>query len=113
MKDQNKQPISGYVVNVSPRKLSKEKRSYFEFEIQNSTNQLRNVCFLDKKQRLIESIATDEDQNIVCGLVSFKKSENNDLLVTDFNSLKRVKLKFEKPSLIVSYSAVCEIVNEV
>ena len=29
MKDQNQQPIYGYVVNVSPLKISKTKRTYF------------------------------------------------------------------------------------
>ena len=75
MEDQSKQPTSGYIVNVSPLKLSKVKRSYFEFEIQNSTNQSRAVCFSPEKQRRIESIAKDEDQNIGCELVNFKKSE--------------------------------------
>ena len=40
MENQNKQPISAYVANVSPPKVSKAKCSYFEFEIQNSTNWL-------------------------------------------------------------------------
>ena len=61
MEDQNKQPISDYVVNVSPIKVSTAKRSYFEFEIQNSTNQLRIICFSLEKRRLAERIATDED----------------------------------------------------
>ena len=56
MEDQNKQPISGYVFNVSPLKVSKARRSYFKFEIQNSTNQSRTVCFSPEKRTLIESI---------------------------------------------------------
>ena len=48
----------------------------------------------------------------ICELVNFKKSKNGDLLVTNFTSGKRVKLNFEKLSLIVSYSKVCEIVIE-
>ena len=56
MEDQNKHPISGYVVNVSPLKISKAKRSYFDFEKQNSTNQLQTVCFSPQKRRVIESI---------------------------------------------------------
>ena len=84
MEDQNKQPITGYVFNVSPLKVSKAKRRYFEFEIQNSTNQSRTVCFSPEKRRPIESIATDEDQNIGCVLVNLKKSDNGDLLMTNF-----------------------------
>lgn len=61
MEDQNEQPISDYVVNVSPIKVSTAKRSYFEFEIQNSINQLRTVCFSLEKRRLAERIATDND----------------------------------------------------
>ena len=61
MEDQNKQPISDYVVNVSPIKVYTAKRSYFEFEIQNSTNQLQTVCFSLEKRKLAERIATDED----------------------------------------------------
>ena len=71
-----------------------------------------NFLFSPEKRRLIESIATDEDQNIGCELVNFKKSDNGDLLVTNFTSMKRVKLNFEKLSLIISYSTVSEIVNE-
>ena len=112
MEDQNKQPISGYVFNVSPLKVSKANCSYFEFEIQNSTNQSRTVCFSPEKQKLIESIATDEDHNTGCELVNVKKSDNGDLLVTHFTSVKRVKLNFEKPALIISYSTVTEIMNE-
>ena len=39
---------------------------------------------------LIESIDTDEDQNIGCELFSLKKSDNGDLLVTNLTSVKRV-----------------------
>ena len=106
MEDQNKQPISDYVFNVLSRIVSKAKRRYFEFEIQNSTNQSETVCFLPEKRRLIESIATDEDQNTRCDLVNFKKSDNGDLLVTNFTSVKRVKLNFKKPFLIISYTTV-------
>ena len=98
--------------NVSPLKVSKANCSYFEFQIQNSTNQSRTVCFSPKKRKLIESIATGEDYNIGCELVNVKKSDNGDLLVTNFTSVKRVKLNFEKPSLIISYSTVSEIMNE-
>ena len=52
MEDQNKQPISGSVFNVSPLKVSKAKRSYFEFEIQNSTNQPRTVFHLKNEDLL-------------------------------------------------------------
>ena len=56
--------------------------------------------------------ATDEDQNMWCNWVHFKSSDNGDILVTNYTSVKRVKLNFEKPSLIISYSTVSEIVNE-
>ena len=108
MEDPNKQPISGYLFIVSPLKVSKAKQRYFEFEIQNSTNQSQTVCFSPEKRRLIESIATDKNQNIAC---EFEKSDKGNLLVANFTSVKRVKLNFEKPSLIVSYSTVSEIVN--
>ena len=32
--------------------------------------------------------------------------------MTNFTSVKRVKLNFEKPSLIISYSTISEIMNE-
>ena len=112
MEDQNKHHISGYVANVSPLKISKAKRSYFEFGKQNSTNQLQTVCFSPEKRRVIESIPTDEYQNIGCELVNFKKSDNGDMLVIIFTSVKRMKLNFEKQSLIASYSTVNEIVNK-
>ena len=43
-------------------------------------------------------------------LVNFKKSDNGGLLV--ISSIKIMKLNFEKPSMIVSYLTVSEIVNE-
>ena len=98
--------------NVSPLKVSKANCSYFEFQIQNSTNQSQTVCFSPKKRKLIESIATNEDYNIGCELVNVKKSDNGDILVTNFTSVKRVKLNFEKPSLIISYSTISEIMYE-
>ena len=112
MEDQNKHHISGYVASVSPLKISKAKRSYFEFGKQNSTNQLQTVCFSPEKRRVIESIPTDEYQNVGCELVNFKKSDNGDILVIIFTSVKRMKLNFEKQSLIASYSTVNEIVNK-
>ena len=96
MEDQNKHQISDYGANVSPLNISKAKRSYFEFEKQNSTNQLQTVCFSPEKRRVIESIPTDEYQNIGCELVNFKKSDNGDILVIIFTSVKRVKLNFER-----------------
>ena len=112
MEDQNKHHISGYVASVSPLKISKAKRSYFEFGKQNSTNQLQTVCFSPEKRRVIENIPTDEYQNVGCELVNFKKSDNGDILVIIFTSVKRMKLNFEKQSLIASYSTVNEIVNK-
>ena len=112
MEDHSKQPISDYVFNVSPLKVSKAKRSYFEFEIQRSTNRSQTVCFSPEKRRLIESIATDEDKNVGRDLVNFDKSDNGDLLVTYFTFVERLKLNFEKPSLIISYSKVSEVSNE-
>ena len=112
MEDQNKHHISGYVANVSPLKISKAKRSYFEFGKQNSTNQLQTVCFSSGKRRVTESIPTDKYQNIGCELVNFKKSDNGDTLVIIFTSVKRMKLNFQTQSLIASYSTVNEIVNK-
>ena len=112
MEDQNKHHISGYVASVSPLKISKAKRSYFEFGKQSSTNQLQTVCFSPEKRTVIESIPTDEYQNVGCELVNFKKSDNGDILVIIFTSVKRMKLNFEKQSLIASYSTVNEIVNK-
>lgn len=84
MEDQNKQPISGYVVNVSLLKIIKAKRSYFESEVQNSTNQSRTTCFSHEKRKL----ATEEDQNTGWEYVNFKKFDNGDLLVTNSTSEK-------------------------
>ena len=66
------------------------------FNLQNSTNQTRTVYFSTEKRRLIESIATEEYQNIGCELVNFKKSDNVNLLVTNFTSANRVKLELWK-----------------
>ena len=52
MEDQNKHHIFGYTTNVSPLKISKAKRSYFEFEKQNSTNQLQTVFHLKNEELL-------------------------------------------------------------
>ena len=112
MEDQNKQPISGYVFHFLPLKVSKAKCSYLEFVIQYSISQSQTVCFSPEKRRFIKTTATNEDQSIGCELVSFKKSDNGDLVVTNFISVKRVKLNFEKPSLIIRYSTNGEIVNE-
>ena len=63
------------------------------FNLQSSTNKTRTVYFSTEKRRLIESIATEEYQNIGCELVNFKKSDNVNLLVTNFTSAKKVKLE--------------------
>ena len=90
---------SGYVLMFHYLKYPKQSTvCYFEFETQNSTNQSRSVCFSAEKRKLIESITTNEHQNIGCKLVNFQKPDNGDLLVINFTSVKRVKLNSEKQS---------------
>ena len=99
MEDETRQPISGYVVNISSLKVSKGKR-YFEFEIRNLTDQSRTVCFHRKNEYLFKVLP----MTMITGI--------GNLLVRHFFLLKEGILKFENSSLIVGYSTVTEIINE-
>ena len=57
MKDRNQQSISSYAIDVSPLKLSKGQSSYFELEIQDSTDQSKALCFSPQTGSLLKLLA--------------------------------------------------------
>ena len=55
----------------------------------------RSVCFSPEKHKLISII---ESEKSGCELKKFKKSDPDDILVTDYTSVKKMKLSFEMPT---------------
>ena len=70
--------IVGYVMNLSPVKISKRnlKRKYFTFDVDTYEIKERTVCFSPEKHLQICEI---EETGKVCELKRFKRSDTNDI----------------------------------
>ena len=89
--------LSGYLSEVSPVKLfkDKKKRKYFNFAIQNYNIMYRGVCFSPEKHALFNNISKD-DNNTGIESKRFRSSESNeDIIINDFSSVKKT-IKFRK-----------------
>ena len=105
--------ITGYVVDISPIKMAKsKKRSYFDFSLLNENKQLRSVCFSPEKHKLLTKIHQEKSSNIGCEIKNFKNSDVGDLMVTNFTSIKRVKLNFDLPEVETMFTSIADINNE-
>lgn len=102
--------IVGYISDVSPIKQAREsKRKYFDFTLNTENSEERSVCFSPEKHKLISII---ESEKSGCELKKFKKSDRDDILVTDYTSVKKVKLSFEMPAKQEVITEVATIKNE-
>ena len=92
--------LSGYLSEVSPLKLSKDKkRKHFNFSVQDNDNMYRGVCFSTEKYNLFSEIANDNTSNGI-EIKPFRSSEiNDDIMVNDFISVKKTEVNFERLSI--------------
>ena len=54
----------------------------------------RPACFSPDKHKLLKVI---EQENDSCEIKWFEKTESNDILITDYTTIKRMKLDFMQP----------------
>lgn len=112
-KKKKKETVSGFVSDLSPVKKSKnQKRSYFDFKFTSDTSQQRSVCFSPEKRRLLLAISTDEDSHAGCEISNFKTGDSGDMMITDFSTIRRCSLKFDKPEFNLVFTTIAELLNE-
>ena len=103
--------ISGYVVELSPVKLARDKkRKYFHFTLKTESSENRTVCFSPEKHRLLSSIC---DSKGACEIKRFSKSgSNDDIIVNYYSAIKRTKLDFTPSDTMKKFFTVSEMNNE-
>ena len=104
--------VSGYLSEVSPIKVSKDKkRRYFNLSIQNDNTLHRGVCFSWEKHRLFNNINVSSHSGIE--IKCFGSSDNNnDIIVNHFSSVKKTDLNFERKTLQSKCFTIEQVINE-
>ena len=72
-------------------------------------NKERTVCFSPEKHLLINKI---EENGKVCELKWFKRSDTNDIFITDYTSVKEVKPQFLKSDMQAECFTTASILNK-
>ena len=105
--------VSGYLSEVTPIKVSKDKkRRYFNFSIQNDDTLHRGVCFSPEKHRLLNDIINDSSHSGI-EIKRFRSSDNNnDIIVNDFSSVKKTELNFERKTLQSKVFTIEQVITE-
>ena len=88
--------VSGYLSEVSPIKVSKDKkRRYSNFSIQNDDTLHWGVCFSSEKHRLFNDTINDSSHSGT-EIKRFHSSDNNnDIIVNDFSSVKKTEFNLK------------------
>ena len=102
----------GYLSDVSPIKLSKDKkRKYFSFSVQDEDSLHRGVCFSPEKHCLFEKISNDDKSGIE--IKRFKFGDNDsDIIINDFTSVKSTDVNFTNKSLQLRSCTIEQVINE-
>ena len=89
-------PITEYITNLWPIKHKKSTdRKYFYFCLLTEKNSQWTVCFSPEKHKLLKVI---KDEKRGCEIKRYKTAEGNDILITDFTSIKKLTLDFSQPT---------------
>ena len=81
----------------------------FTFDIDTYGNKERTVCFSSEKHLLINKI---EEAGKTYELKRFKRSDTNDILITDYTSGKEVEPQFPKSDMQAEFFTIATILNE-
>ena len=105
--------LSEYLSEVSPAKLSKDKkRNYFTFAIQNDNSMYQGVCFSVEKHALFNDVSKDVNSTGI-KLKRFRSSENNeDITNNDFSSVKKTEVNFERKDFQGKQFTVQQVINK-
>ena len=69
-------------------------KKYFHVRLLTEENSKQKTCFSQEKRRLLKVI---EQENAGCEIKWLKRTKQNDILITDYNSIKEMKLDFMQP----------------
>lgn len=102
-------PLKGYVLNMSPIKLSKKNKPYYNLNFEVSNKKVHQaVCFSPSKRRLLAE--AEKDCVGVC-ISNFKFSNDGTMMIGDDSCLKKELLGF-KPDYQLPTKTISEILNE-
>ena len=103
-------PITEYITNLSliKHKISTD-RKYFDFRLLTEEKSERTVCFSPEKHKLLKVI---KDEKSGCEIKRYKRTERNDILITDFTSIKKLKLDFTQPVHNAVFQEISTVENE-
>lgn len=95
---------------MSPVKISRNKKKYFNFTIQSKEAEERGISFSPEKHRLFSTLSSEGEPSGV-EIKKFKK-DGDDIIVSDFSSVKKTDLAFGKKEIPKQFSTVADVYNE-
>ena len=99
--------LPSYLSNVSPVKTSNYlKRKYFNFTLTDDADIRCGVCFSLEKHKLFSRIEEKQSSNSGIELIKFKVAENDNIIINDFTSAKKIDLHFNKKKLSKSFPLI-------
>ena len=102
--------IVGFVSNISPVKTSKRGIKYFDFTLETDLEVKRVVSFSQEKHKLIKTL---NDTDAGCQIKKVKLSETNDILLTDYTTVKKVSPTFTKRNTKMDIQTLEKVNNEI
>ena len=103
--------VIGYVANISPIKTARKdsKRKYFDFDLITYGSKERTVCFSPEKHPLLQYI---QKEKTGCELKKFKRSDNSDIMITDFTSVRKLEPDFPNVEFKPEFESISKVINE-
>ena len=77
-------------------------RKYFDFRLLTE----------EKSERIVKLLKVIKDEKSGCEIKCYRRTERNDILVTDFTSIKKSKLNFTPPVHDVVFQEISTVENE-
>lgn len=108
--EEDKITLRGYVVNMSPIKLSRKNKPYFNLHIEDEQKVHQAVCFSPSKKRLFDDVLRKGKGVTICN--AHLGVDGSTILINDSTKIKEEQLGFQ-PNLDIETKLVKEIVNEV
>ena len=103
-------PITVYITNLSPIKYKiSTDRKYFNFHLLTEEKSERIVCFSPEKHKLLKVIKDEKSDREI---KRYKRIERNNILITDFTSIKKLKLDFPQPVHNAGFQEISTVENE-
>ena len=104
--------VPGYLSEVTPIKVSKDKKRYFNFSKPNDNTLNRGVCFSLEKHRLFNDIINDSSHSGI-EIKRFRSSDNtSDIIVNNFSSIKKTEINFERKTSQSKIFTIKQGINE-